>query len=245
MIFNAKIVKTFECDVLVVGGGVAGFGAAVGAAEAGANVILTEQNGYLGGSATAGLVAPFMTCMDTQGKEQLIKGVFDRVIRKLAQEGKAILPENCRNCDSFSGYKLHGHLGTTPFDKEGLKVCLEQICIDAGVNVKYHYTFIQAEKTKCELTECIFATKNGLYKIKAKAFIDCSGDAAVCNSAGGKCYFSDDNNDLQPVSTFFLIDGVNKELLDGAILGSNDPEKRAFMDEVSQAKKRREFPCGT
>lgn len=242
---KVEIVKTLECDVLVVGGGVAGFGAAIGAARAGAKVVLTEQNGYLGGTATAGLVAPFMTCLDARGDEQLIKGVFEELVLKLHRLGGAILPQNCCKCDSYSGYKLSGHLGTTPFDKEELKYVLEQSCLESGVEVKYHYVFLKAVKKKKTLTACIFATKNGLYQINAKEFIDCTGDAAVCHSAGGECYFSDENGALQPVSTFFLIDGVDKSSLDERILKSNDPSERAFMKAVEVAKEKGEFPCGT
>src|SRR5438309_9799680 len=50
-----------ETGVLVVGGGPAGLGAALGAAKAGANVILTERYGFLGGNATAALVMPLMS----------------------------------------------------------------------------------------------------------------------------------------------------------------------------------------
>src|SRR5882672_3549743 len=50
-----------DTDVLVVGGGPAGLGAALGAAKAGANVILTERYGFLGGNATAALVMPLMS----------------------------------------------------------------------------------------------------------------------------------------------------------------------------------------
>ena len=50
-----------ETDVLVVGGGPAGLGAALGAANAGAGVVLTERYGFLGGNATAALVMPLMS----------------------------------------------------------------------------------------------------------------------------------------------------------------------------------------
>src|SRR5437868_12599456 len=50
-----------ETDVLVVGGGPAGLGAALGAAEAGARVVLVERYGFLGGNATAALVMPLMS----------------------------------------------------------------------------------------------------------------------------------------------------------------------------------------
>ncbi len=246
MYFQSEIKKELVCDVLVIGGGVAGYGAAMGAAEAGANVILAEENGYLGGSATAGLVAPFMTCLDKQGKNQLVKGVFDKLIRLLVQEGGAIAPEQCCACDSFSGDKLKGHLGTTPFDKEALKRVMEQTCLSESIRLKYHYTFVKAEKLDDRtLTGCIFATKNGFYRILAKAFIDCTGDAAVCHNAGGRCQFSDEQGNLQPVSTFFLIDGVDKAALDEILLSSDSASERAFMQLVKQAKERGEFPCGT
>ena len=50
-----------DTDVLVVGGGPAGLGAAIGAAQAGARVILAERYGFLGGNATAALVMPVMS----------------------------------------------------------------------------------------------------------------------------------------------------------------------------------------
>ncbi|MGH7348702.1 MAG: FAD-dependent oxidoreductase, partial [Candidatus Rokuibacteriota bacterium] len=50
-----------ECEVLVVGGGPAGLGAAIGAADAGADVILVERHAFLGGNATAALVMPLMS----------------------------------------------------------------------------------------------------------------------------------------------------------------------------------------
>ena len=56
-----------ECDVLVVGGGPAGLGAAIGAADAGADVILVERHAFLGGNATAALVMPLMSFHTQRG----------------------------------------------------------------------------------------------------------------------------------------------------------------------------------
>src|SRR5438093_7810445 len=67
-----------ETGVLVVGGGPAGFGAALGAANVGVDVILAERYGFLGGNATAALVMPFMSfhtqtsCHDKPGKAMLL-----------------------------------------------------------------------------------------------------------------------------------------------------------------------------
>ncbi|MBQ3014450.1 MAG: FAD-dependent oxidoreductase [Clostridia bacterium] len=243
-----EIKKSFECDVLVIGGGVAGFGAAMGAAASGAKVILAEENGYLGGCATAGLVAPFMTCYDRLGEKQIIRGVFDDLVRRLVAENGAVPPEDCRKMDGYSGYNpFHrGHLGTTPFDKEVLKRVMEEMCLDAGVELKYHYLFIGAEKQDRNLTACVFATKNGFYKISAKTFIDCTGDADVCYAAGAECMLGGENGELQPPSTFFLIDGVNEEVVEAHMGNHSLPERtRRWMDEIDKAREIGEFPCGT
>ena len=72
-----------EADVLVIGGGPAGIAAAVCAARHGAHVILCEQNGYLGGLPTGGLVGPFMTCYDPPMKRQVIQGFFEEFVQRM------------------------------------------------------------------------------------------------------------------------------------------------------------------
>ena len=69
----------------------------MGAAASGAKVILAEENGYLGGCATAGLVAPFMTCYDLLGEKQIIRGVFDDLVRRLVAENGACYINKVQN----------------------------------------------------------------------------------------------------------------------------------------------------
>ena len=75
MSFEIPVVR--QKDVVVIGGGCAGIAAAICAARHGAQTLLVESNGVLGGMATAGLVGPFMTCYDPDGQNQVIKGFFD------------------------------------------------------------------------------------------------------------------------------------------------------------------------
>ena len=137
------------------------------------------------------------------------------------------------------------HLGTTPVDKEKLKLIMERMCREAGVILKYRYLFVGAETEGRFIRACTFATNNGFYRIEAKSVIDCTGDAAVCYRAGGECYFSDETGALQPVSTFFLIDGVDKERLDDLLLSTTDERARAFMDLLAEERAEHGFPCGT
>ena len=119
------------------------------------------------------------------------------------------------------------------------------MCAEAGVELKYHYLFLGTESAGRKITACYFATSAGIYRIEAKEIIDCTGSASVCHAAGGECMFSDESGDLQPVTTFFLIDGVDKEKLDEAVFSADGAEGRAFMDLVRLARERGEFPCGT
>ena len=259
-LFEGKIARESACEVLVVGGGVAGISAALCAAEAGADVILAEQLGYLGGCATAGLVAPFMTSYDRQGKVMLIRGVFRRFVDRMIAAGGAIDPSECMDCGSHASYKLRGHLGVTPFDTEIFKTVAEQMCAEAGVRLRYQYHFVGAEKSDGRtVSACVFSTTAGLCRVRAKAVIDCTGNADVCASAGGETFFSDGEGHLQSVSTFFTVDGVDKARLDAICLApENTPDaetplseivnmegRRAFTAEIRAARENGEFPCNT
>ena len=87
-----KIPVKMDCDVAVIGGGPAGFCAAVAAARNGASTVLVEKNGGGGGMATYGLVGPFMTSYDKSGEVMVIRGLYEELIRRLEREGGAIHP---------------------------------------------------------------------------------------------------------------------------------------------------------
>ena len=120
--------REYDCDVLVVGAGVAGFTAAVCAARRGARVILVDKNGCIGGSATTGLVGPFMSVMDPTGNFQVVKGFLDEFIQRMIEKNGAIHPLECRGGDSYSAYRTPGHIGVVPFNAECFKFTAEEIC---------------------------------------------------------------------------------------------------------------------
>ena len=68
---NKSIRVAQECDVVVVGGGPGGIGAAVAAARHGAKTVLIERYGYLGGMGTGGLVTIIPCLSDFDGNMQI------------------------------------------------------------------------------------------------------------------------------------------------------------------------------
>ena len=173
-------------DVLVVGGGCAGLAAAVSAAKHGAKVLLADRNGCLGGTATAGLVGPFMTNYDPRGERPVIRGVYEEVIERMARRQGAIRPAEVLAGTSYTGYRVYGHAHCAPFDAETFKLVAEEMCEEYGVELLYHAMFLDVAMNEAEdqITGVIFATKAGLIQVCAKEIIDCSGDADVAYRSG-------------------------------------------------------------
>lgn len=240
-----KVLKEYTCDVLVVGGGVAGFSAAVCAARQGANVMLCEAGGVLGGTATQGLVGPFMTCYDGSGKTQIIRGFFSEVVERLIQEHGAISPALCPSGDSHSGYRTVGHIGVTPFSPEVLKRVAEDMCEEAGVKILYHSRLVDCATENDTIHKAYFAGISGIEAVSAKVFVDTTGDATMAAHAGAEVIRGDENGLVQTASLFFQIRGVDKEPLDAYMAEHHEMRKRFFMDEIAESRSMGEFPCGT
>ena len=240
-----SVTKEYTCDVLVAGGGVTGLAAAVSAARMGAKTILCDGGGVLGGTATKGMVGPFMTCYDKKGENQIIKGFFEEFVKRMADEGGAIYHTNCKGADSYGGYRQTGHIGVTPFSPETFKRVAEQCCVEAGVRILYHSTVIGCE-TQDDTIRCAYiGTPNGLEVIHAKTYIDCTGSATLAAKAGAEVVRGDENGMVQTSSLFFRIRNVNKQMLDEHMAMYEDMHPRYYMHEIAKARAEGRFPCGT
>lgn len=138
-----KIPSKISADVVVVGGGPAGFCAAVAAAREGVSVVLIERSGCCGGMATNGLVGPFMTCYDREGKEMIIRGLFEEVVDRMVERGYALHPSEIRAGTAFTSWIELGHDHVTPFESEGFKLVIDEMLTEAGVKILYHTSFLQ------------------------------------------------------------------------------------------------------
>ncbi len=231
MEIKLDVYREIECDVLVIGGGVSGISAAICAAREGVKVILAEANGCLGGTATSGLVGPFMTCSDAKGEKQIIKGIYKEFVDSMESLNGAIQPMKCEAGTSYSGYYTKGHKNCGPFSAETLKLVAEEKCISSRVNILYTLTLIHIIKNGNKIEKAVFASKSKIYTIKAKRYIDCTGDANAAYLAGAE-FNMESADKLQATSLFFEIDGIDKSEYDKYCSSKKDVKGDDHFDKV-------------
>ena len=248
-IYTNNIPDTIESEVVVVGGGPAGLCAAVAAARGGAKVILVEKNAFCGGMATAGMVAPFMTCYDSGGDKMLIRGIFEELVERLIAVGGAIHPSKVESKTAFTSYIDKGHVHVTPFKAETLKIVADEMLTEAGVRILYHTQLVDAEAEGDRVTRIIVAMKEGLASIRAKAFIDCTGDGDLAAKAGAAYTVGNAHGKMQPATMFFTVGGVDVSKVDEDIAKNWDNfyrkdgiNYRSLHWRVSEAREAGDWP---
>jgi hypothetical protein len=184
-----------EVDVLVVGGGPAGVGAALAAARKGARTLVIEQFNCLGGVATAGGHGHISKYDENGTGRRIVGGIADEIGNRVVEAGFGI-----RNS--------HGIW----FEVEGLKLLLDEMAEDAGVGLLYHTFFSDAVVKDGTVVGAVVQNKNGRQAILAKRIVDCTGDGDVAFHAG--CPFEigrPSDGKCQPVTLMFTIGGVDWE----------------------------------
>ncbi len=222
-----------DIDVLVVGAGPAGIGAAICAARNGAKTLVIEDSGCVGGQATNGLVGPFMTVYDAKSEKQIIKGIFEEIVNRMVEMGGAIQPSEVRSRTSHAGFYKIGHDHVGPFDHEALKMVASDMIQEAGAELLLHTQFIDVLKEDDKIVGVVIANKSGMSVIRAKVIIDCSGDADVAARSGVKYELGNINDgNMQPATMFFRVCNVDSERLKAHIKEHED-EIRPFYGPFS------------
>ena len=190
-----------DVDVLVAGGGPAGVAAAIAAARGGAKTLLVEAAGMFGGMWTLGMQL-HATCF--HDKQQVIVGGIPReIIRRLEAEGAAENPEE----------KVRANPGCywVGFDPEMMKCILDDMITGAGVEPLLHTICVGAVVEEQAVRGVIVESKSGRAVLRAKVVIDCTGDADIAFFAGAPTLKGREDGRCQPVTTTFVLGGVDRE----------------------------------
>lgn len=166
-----------ECyDVVVCGGGAAGVFAGIAAARMGATTLIVEQDGYLGGTLTRSGIGPMATFH--AGEKQIIRGLVDEFIQRLVKKGKST--GYVKDTSNYVSSLVN-------IDIESAKVELESMVLEAGGELLYHTMLGGVRAADGRIQAIEVCNKAGFSTIKAKVFIDATGDADVAYRAGVPC----------------------------------------------------------
>ncbi len=194
--FNySEVSTTIEADVIVLGAGPGGLGAAVTSARNGADTVIIERFGGPGGMAVYGEVCPFMynhvngETMDTpvyaEWRERIISYVPNT---DLTERDKMTIgiPE--------------------------AMLAAEDLLLEAGVRPAYHHELFDVEVKDGMIERVILFSKSGLTAAKGKVYIDCTGDADVAAKAGCEIAYGNDDGLCQPMTTCFKLEDIDREV---------------------------------
>ena len=182
--------RLITADVVVCGAGTAGAVAAIAAADQGRDVLLIEQSGSAGGSASLGLVTPMMHT--GIAGNPMCSYLSLEINRRMTEIGAA----------AGDG---------SAFDPTMLPFVLEQMLLERKVHVMLHTTIIGAKRDHRRVTELEVFSKSGRATVSGAMIIDATGDGDVCELAGlNMLHGNEEDGKNQPVSLRYIVGGVDK-----------------------------------
>ena len=181
-IINGKVIQPErplpviqETDVLVVGGGAAGFAAAVSAARAGVKTMIVERYGYFGGLWTGGIV---LVVLGTHAKEngetiQTLRGIGGELLERHTKVSGAITYRDARKVNPTT-------------DPEATKYFMDEMIAESGATVLLHSWVTDVVMDGDAIRGVVFESKSGRQAILAKVVVDATGDGDIFAAAGAE-----------------------------------------------------------
>lgn len=199
LINHNRVSIPYNPDVLVVGGGPAGIGAALGAARKGARTLLIENHGFFGGVASWCLGMPINQMRpDSQPRSK----IHELIISKLQAYGDQAV--------RIGQHQLWCNV-------DYLKVAVLDALDEVGCKYLVHTQAVEAVVEDNRITGVVVATKNGLADIRAKIFVDCTGDADVAYFASAETM--KEAGSLSPMTLCLNLTNVTEEQVRKANIG--------------------------
>ena len=240
----SKVESKVATDVVVVGGGTAGFVAAIAAARNGAKVVLIEQHDHLGGTHSGGMVfmirsmrhmkAPrgmehkrvMMTSYESSYEDE-------QLVRSIAQEYLD------RMFDVQSAWGTKGKATARQmFDPEIAKWVIDRMVTEAGVDVWLYSQTTEVLMSGNAVTGVVVENLQERIEVSAKVTIDATGNGDVCAAAGAAFEKGDpEHGHCQPLSLYFAIGGVNLDKTIAYIQENADQFGQEYADTLVRLRR--------
>jgi FAD dependent oxidoreductase len=191
-----------EYDVVVLGGGPAGIAAASVAARAGLSTLLVERYGFLGGMGTAAGVTNFCGLhANVRGElKQVVHGIADELLGRIDRLGGLNAPHVL-----FAGKSM-----AQAYDNAAYKLAADDLLAASGANILFHALAVGVTMHDAQTIDAlILETRSGRVAVRARIFVDCSGDGDLAAFAGANYELGDGAGNMLYPSTMFRVNGVD------------------------------------
>lgn len=213
IIFQRSVPIRHEVDILVAGGGPAGVAAAITASRQGRAVLLVEAQSCFGGMGTIGLVPAFMSFTD--GENFLAGGMGWEILSRLRQAG-GTYPED-----------------GTAIRVEVLKRLYDDLIEETTIQAYLQTNLIGLEQEGGRVQAAILSAKSGLFAVKARVFIDCTGDGDLAALAGAPYEKGDAHGNVMAATLCSLWTDIDWDVVRRSGLGAGDSRiEEAIKDGV-------------
>ena len=193
-----------EFDVVVLGGGPAGIAAAASAARHGAHTVLVERYGFLGGMGTAAGVTNFCGLhANVHGDiRQVVHGVADDLLERMRSLGGLNEP-----------HLVLGKICAQAYDTAAFKCAADALLAEAGAEMLFHAFAVgvtrHGDDPNRPLDALLIETKSGRMAVRARSFIDCSGDGDLAHLAGAAMEHGDGAGSMLYPTLMFRVGNVD------------------------------------
>ncbi len=177
MVYSKNLTEKYNVDIFVAGGGAAGVAAAIAASKQGKSVFLAEATGAFGGLGTSGLVPSFAPFGD--GINMLASGIGLDIRKKVSK-----------------AFPID--IYWAPINAEELKRVYDDEMISAGVEFSFFTTVCDVVVSDGHIDYVVCTAKSGMFAVKAKIYIDCTGDGDLCYLGGGDYTVGEGDGKVMP-----------------------------------------------
>ena len=218
---DRELAPLHEAEVIVVGGGPGGIGAAVMAGREGARTLLIERYACLGGMATLGEVHPFMpnhvngACLD--------RPVYLEWLERI----RAYYPTDWSDPQAVEQRSRQ-------ISKEAAMLAAEDLCLEAGVELLYHHQLADVIVREGAIDALVLLSKSGFTAARAKVYVDATGDADLAARAGCGFEQGGPSGHCQPMTLCFKLSHVDR---------SRMPDRKTITQLYEQAKAQGAIQC--